>query len=136
FDVIHAGSIPPTPAELLLNGRFSDIIQYGKKHYDFVLVDTAPLALVSDTLSIMENADLTIYTVRADFLETEMLNLPKDLYENDRIKNMTVVLNDVDFSKGSGYGYYGYGYRYGYGTGDNLSFLDRLRNLFNAFDKK
>ncbi len=136
FDVIHAGPIPPTPAELLLNGRFSDIIQYGKKHYDFVLVDTAPLALVSDTLSIMENADLTIYTVRADFLETEMLNLPKDLYENDRIKNMTVVLNDVDFSKGSGYGYYGYGYRYGYGTGDNLSFLDRLRNLFNAFDKK
>lgn len=135
FDVIHSGPIPPTPAELLLNGRFTNIIEFGKKNYDFVLVDTAPLALVSDTLSIMDNADVTLYTVRADFLETEMLNLPKDLYENNRIKNMMIVLNDIDFSKGGSYGYYGYGYRYGYGH-DNPSFLDRLRNLFSLFDRK
>lgn len=128
FDVIPSGPIPPNPAELLLNGKFGEVIAHAKQHYDYVIVDTAPVALVSDTLAIMEYADLTLYTVRADFLETEMLNLPKDLHQEKRITNMAVVLNDIDFAKG-GYGYYGY--RYGYGHTDNLSLFDRLRNLFN-----
>lgn len=123
FDVIYSGQIAPNPSELLMNGRFEDIVKYGKEHYDYVIVDTAPVSLVTDTLLIANQADITMYVVRANYLDKRMLAIPKDLYREDRLKNMAMVINDVDFSKG-------YGYGYGYGYGENHNSGGFFKNLF------
>ena len=123
FDVIYSGQIAPNPSELLMNGRFDDIVNYGKQHYDYVLVDTAPVSLVTDTLLIADDADLTMYVVRANYLDKRMLAIPRDLYKENRLKNMTMVVNDVDFTKG-------YGYGYGYGYGENHNNQSWFKNLF------
>lgn len=111
FDVIRSGKVPPNPAELLMNGRFKNIIEYGKQHYDYVILDTAPINLVTDTLLVADNADITLYIVRADLLDKNLLAIPKELNEENRLKNMAIVLNDVNLSKG--YGNYKYKYSYG-----------------------
>ena len=121
FDVIYSGQIAPNPSELLMNGRFDDIVNYGKQHYDYVLVDTAPVSLVTDTLLIADDADLTMYVVRANYLDKRMLAIPRDLYKENRLKNMTMVVNDVDFTKG---------YGYGYGYGENHNNQSWFKNLF------
>ncbi|WP_313304476.1 polysaccharide biosynthesis tyrosine autokinase [Empedobacter sp.] len=123
FDVIYSGQIAPNPSELLMNGRFDDIIKYGKEHYDYVIVDTAPVSLVTDTLLISDDADITMYVVRANYLDKRMLAIPRDLYRENRLKNMAMVINDVDFTKG-----YGYGYGYGYGENHNKGGF--FKNLF------
>src|SRR5690606_27240734 len=79
FDIIYSGYIAPNPAELLMNGHFNEVIEFGRTHYDFVIVDTAPVSLVTDTLLIAENADLTIYVTRANYLDKRLLNVPKEL---------------------------------------------------------
>jgi capsular exopolysaccharide synthesis family protein len=103
FDIIYSGYIAPNPAELLMNGHFKEVIEYGREHYDFVIVDTAPVSLVTDTLLISEFADLTMYVTRANYLDKRLLNVPKELYEDGKLRNMAVVLNDVDFARGYGY---------------------------------
>ena len=127
FDVIYSGQIAPNPSELLMNGRFKDIIEYGKQHYDYIIVDTAPVSLVTDTLLIADEADLTMYVVRANYLDKRMLAIPHDLYKENRLKKMAMVVNDVDFTKG-------YGYGYGYGYGENHNSNSWFKNLF--FKKK
>ena len=108
MDVVLSGTVPPNPSEILTNSRFEDVLEYGKKNYDFVLVDTAPVNMVTDTLIIGHQADLFIYVVRANYLDKRMLKIPKSMYANKRLPNMTLIVNDVDYKK-SGYGY-GYGY--------------------------
>ncbi|WP_353136531.1 polysaccharide biosynthesis tyrosine autokinase, partial [Pseudopedobacter sp.] len=81
FDIIYSGYIAPNPAELLMNGHFKEVIEYGRENYDYVLVDTAPVSLVTDTLLISEFADLTVYVTRANYLDRRLLNVPKELYE-------------------------------------------------------
>ena len=124
FDLIHSGIIAPNPAELLMNGRFEEILDYAKEHYDYVLVDTAPVGVVTDTLLLSHNnADLFIYVVRANYLDKRLLKIPKKLHSEKRLSNMAVVMNGTDQEKG-----YGYGYGYGYGQEDeNKSFW---KNLF------
>lgn len=113
FDVIYSGYIAPNPAELLMNGHFDDVIKYAREHYDYVLVDTAPVSLVTDTLLIAHNADLTLYVSRANYLDKRLLQVPRELYVDGKLKNLAAIVNDVDFAKG-----YGYCYGYGYGYGD------------------
>ena len=113
IDVLHSGVIAPNPSELLSNGRFEDLLAYGKEHYDFVIVDTAPVKLVTDTMLLGRSADLFIYTIRANYLDKRLLEIPAKLYKDKRLPNMTVLLNDVDVEAE-----YGYGYSYGYGYGE------------------
>ncbi|MDR2223718.1 MAG: polysaccharide biosynthesis tyrosine autokinase [Flavobacteriaceae bacterium] len=122
FDVIYSGFIAPNPGDLLVNGHFQDIIEYGRNNYDYVVVDTAPVALVTDTLLISDNADITLYVTRANYLDRRMLDIPKELYEERRLKNMAIVLNGVDFTKG-----YGYGYGYGYGDIEKKTWLQNIK---------
>src|SRR5690606_41191407 len=75
FDVIYSGYIAPNPAELLMNGNFKGIIEYAQKTYDYVIVDTAPVSLVTDTLLISEFADITIYVSRADYLDRRLTEI-------------------------------------------------------------
>ncbi|WP_411893507.1 GumC family protein [Winogradskyella sp. A2] len=113
--IILSGSIPPNPAHLLTNGRFKDLIEEAKEDYDYIIVDTAPTILVTDTLLISQLADATIYIARANYTEKNLLNYSKELHESGRLKNMAYVLNSVGASKSYGYGY-NYGYNYGYGS--------------------
>lgn len=113
FDIIPPGTIPPNPAELFMQPHFGTLMEYLKSHYDYIVVDTAPVALVTDTQIIAPYADVSIYVVRSNYLDKRMLNVLTDLYREKKLKNMAVVLNAVDYDRGYGYGY---GYSYGYGN--------------------
>jgi capsular exopolysaccharide synthesis family protein len=113
--IILSGSIPPNPANLLTNGRFEKLIEEAKQEYDYIIVDTAPTILVTDTMLISQLADATLYLVRANYTEKNLLNYSKSLFESGKLKNIAYVLNDVDTNKSYGYGY-NYGYNYGYGS--------------------
>ena len=113
--IILSGSIPPNPAHLLTNGRFKKLIEEAKEHYDFIVVDTAPTILVTDTMLISQLADATIYLARANYTEKNLLKFSKDLSETGKLKNVAYVINSVGASKSYGYGY-NYGYNYGYGS--------------------
>ena len=108
FHILPAGIIPPNPAELLMNKKVDALFETLKKQYDYIIVDTAPVSLVTDTLLIAKNADTFIYVARANFLEKKMLDIPNGLYRDQKLPNMCLLLNDTDSTKGYGYGY-GYG---------------------------
>jgi len=108
FDILPAGVIPPNPAELLLSQRVDTLFDTIKSQYDYIIVDTAPVSLVTDTLLIAKYADCFLFVIRANFLEKRMLHIANDLYFEKKLPNMGLLLNDTDSSKGYGYGY-GYG---------------------------
>ncbi|MFA9189962.1 polysaccharide biosynthesis tyrosine autokinase [Flavobacterium sp. FZUC8N2.13] len=108
FHVLPAGVIPPNPAELLMSKKVDTFFETIKKQYDYIIVDTAPVSLVTDTLLIAKHADTFIYVARANFLEKRMLDIPNGLYKDQKLPNMCILLNDTDTTKGYGYGY-GYG---------------------------
>lgn len=126
FDIVQAGITPPNPSELLMNGRFEALLAEVKTKYDYIIVDTAPVSLVSDTMLLSKNADLFMYVVRANYLDRRLLEIPKKLYQEKKLPNLAIVLNDTDVRKGYGYGY---GYNYGYGYGgevENIPFWKRI----------
>ena len=108
FNILPAGIIPPNPAELLMNKKVDTLFETLKNKYDYIIVDTAPVSLVTDTLLIAKHADCFVYVVRANFLEKRMLSIPNTLYQEQKLPNMCMLLNDTDSTKGYGYGY-GYG---------------------------
>lgn len=114
--ILLSGSIPPNPANLLTNGRFEQLLAEARKEYDYIVVDTAPTILVTDTILIAKHADATVFVVRADYTDKKLLNFSKDLVASEKMHNVAYVLNGVGTRKGYGYGYkYGYNYGYGYG---------------------
>jgi capsular exopolysaccharide synthesis family protein len=113
-----AGNIPPNPAQLLSNGNFEKIISQAKEEYDYIIIDTAPTLLVTDTLLISDNADTIVYVSRSNFTEKELLNFPKDLIKEGKLMNVGLVLNGVGANAKYGYGY-NYGYGYGYGNSED-----------------
>jgi capsular exopolysaccharide synthesis family protein len=112
LDIIASGVIPPNPAELLLHSKIKDLFDEVQKDYDFIIVDTAPVNLVTDTLLVSKYADMFLYVSRANYLDKRMLNVAETLYREKKLPNMAIVLNDTDMTRG-----YGYGYGYGYGNG-------------------
>ena len=133
FDVLPPGVIPPNPAELLMGTRVDDLFKYLKLQYDYIIVDTSPVNLVTDTLLLAKHSDCFVYIVRANFLEKKMLQIINLLYKENKLKNMCMLLNDTNFSK-LGYGYtygYTYGYSYGYGVEpENPDILPWYKKLF------
>lgn len=120
LDILPSGIVPPNPAELLSKKNLDNAISFLKEKYDYVLLDTAPVGLVTDTLIIARVADASVYVCRADYTAKNDLDLVNTLYAEKKLKNMSLVLNGVDMTKRK-YGYY-YGYgsngkygRYGYG---------------------
>ncbi|WP_312819039.1 GumC family protein [Kaistella carnis] len=108
-DIIYSGSIPPNPTELLANGRYQILIDQLKNSYDYVIVDTAPLMLVTDTFITSDLADATLYVTRSKFTDKPLIDFANKQIEAQKIKNVGFVLNDVDKD------YFGYGNKYGYG---------------------
>ena len=111
-DIISSGIIPPNPAELILSERVNELFTEAKNKYDYIVVDTAPVGLVTDTFLIKDYADLTMYITRANLLEKKSLNILCDIYFNKRLNNVSVLVNGIDYSdnqairKGYGYGNY------------------------------
>ena len=102
---ILSGDIPPNPSELLMRDRLQDLFEQLKKQFDYIIVDTAPVSLVTDTLLISKYADAFVYVVRSKVLDKRMLSLPEKLYQEKKLPNMAILLNDTDHKKGYGYGY-------------------------------
>tara|TARA_R110002167_G_scaffold360062_2_gene577457 strand:+ start:33510 stop:35924 length:2415 start_codon:yes stop_codon:yes gene_type:complete len=118
FDVMLAGSPSLNPAMLLANEQFDELMAEVVGYYDYIVVDTAPTLLVSDTHMIAENADLTVHVLRAAVTEKTILEYTRKLKIDEKLKNMVFVLNSVGKRTTYGYSYgYGYGYNYGYGYG-------------------
>lgn len=133
FDVILSGRIPPNPAELLLSDRFKQLIDDVKDKYDYIMVDTAPTMLVTDTLLISQYADVTVYISRAEYTEKKLLNYPKELIKEEKLKNVAFIVNDVAQAN------FGYGTKYGYGYGvdekkwyENIYSALRIRKKFRS----
>jgi len=119
-DTLLTGIIPPNPTQLLANGNFEKIILQAKKDYDYIVIDTAPTLLVTDTLLLSHLADAMLFICRSNYTEKEILNYPKELIKAGKIKNVGIVLNSVGKNARYHYGYsykYGYSYNYGYGYG-------------------
>jgi capsular exopolysaccharide synthesis family protein len=129
LDYIISGEIPPNPSELLMRDRLEELFTELRAKYDFIIVDTAPVGLVADTLHTSRLADIVLYVVRANLIDKRMLSIPQRLYKDKKLGNMAILVNGTDL-KGKGYGY-GYGYGYGQGYGDTIqkkkSFFSRLR---------
>ncbi|HEY6143557.1 MAG TPA: polysaccharide biosynthesis tyrosine autokinase [Flavobacterium sp.] len=106
--IFPAGIIPPNPTELLMSKKVDKMFAEFKKEYDYIIVDMAPVSMVSDTLILAKYADATVYVIRANYLDKRMLHFPKMLYKEGKLNNMALVLNDTLFDKSYGYGY-GYG---------------------------
>ena len=120
LDLLLAGPIPPNPTELLARQSFEQVMNLLCQQYDYIILDTAPVGIVSDTLQIGRVADITAYVCRADYTPKSTFALLNSLSEEQKLPNPCVVLNGIDMSKRK-YGYY-YGYgkygkygRYGYG---------------------
>lgn len=112
FDVLSSGIIPPNPVELLMDDRITKMFDELKSRYDYIIVDTAPVSLVTDTILVANNADAFIYVVRANYLDRRMLRIPEMFYNEKKLPNMSMVLNDTKLTNKG----YGYGYGYGYGN--------------------
>ena len=109
-DVIYSGKIMPNPAELLMSDRMKELLSKVRAEYDYVIVDTAPLMVVSDTLLISEFADQILYVVRANVTDLKVLDFPLKLYKEGKLNGLAFVVNGVkDANLGYG-GKYGYGY--------------------------
>lgn len=123
FDVLLSGLIPPNPTELLSSDRFKLFLDEVRSEYDYVVIDSAPCLLVSDTFEISKYVDTTLYVIRANYSEVKLMDF---IHENIKIKklsNLNLVFNGVGNSKSYGYNYsYSYGYKYGYKYGYNYGY--------------
>jgi len=122
LDVIYSGMIPPNPTELLSNGRYEKLLKEVEPLYDYIILDTAPLMLVTDTFLIAELAEATIYVARSGYTEKALIEFANSNIDAKKIKNVGFVLNDVDKN------YFGYGNKYGYGySAKDKSWFDKLK---------
>ena len=124
--ILPGGTVPPNPTELLARDGLDKAIEMLKKNFDYVILDTAPVGMVTDTLLIGRVADLSVYVCRADYTHKNEYTLINELAENNKLPNLCTVINGLDLKRRKygyyyGYGkygkYYGYGKRYGYGYG-------------------
>jgi tyrosine-protein kinase Etk/Wzc len=119
--VVPAGPIPPNPAELLQSEKMEEFIEEAKKHYDYIIYDTPPVAVVSDALIVNRFSDMTIFVIRQNYSSKQVLNLINDLYDRKDFKNLALLMNDVSspgyYGSRYSYGYYEHGYGYSYQQG-------------------
>lgn len=124
--ILPGGTVPPNPTELLARDGLDKAIETLKQNFDYVIMDTAPVGMVTDTLLIGRVADLSVYVCRADYTHKNEYTLINELAEKEKLPNLCTVINGIDLKRRKygyyyGYGkygkYYGYGKRHGYGYG-------------------
>ncbi len=141
--VIPCGPIPPNPSELLLDSKLDELMEQVRNHFEVVIMDTAPVGLVSDAVNLGKYADCTLYIVRQHYTFRKQLQLIEELYKDKKLPNISIILNDVKteggYYGGSGYyGGYGYSGAYHYGSGyfeeDNLR-KKKDQSIFGSFSR-
>ena len=122
LDLLPSGSIPPNPSELWRRSRADELFESIKSIYDYIVVDTAPVMLVTDTFLINKFADLTLYVVRAGYTEKKLLDFAVDAKKDGKLHDVSFVLNDVKMAN------FGYGNKYGYAYGvEKEGFWDKMK---------
>jgi tyrosine-protein kinase Etk/Wzc len=151
FDNLYAiscGPVPPNPSELLLDSRVAEMFEWLRANFDVIIIDTAPVGMVSDAMTLGKFADTTLYVVRQGYTYKKQVSLIDEFYHENRLPKISIVINDVKLKPG--YGYYGYGrYGYGYGYGGGyyeveegadmpkrIFSLKRLRDLITNNNRK
>ncbi len=124
LDYLLTGAIPPNPSELLMRPRFKLLLEELKQSYDVILIDTAPLLLVSDTMAILHLCDSVVYVARSQYSEKKTFSFILNMQKRENVPPFGMVLNGIrsGAATGTNYGYkyrysYGYGYSYNYGYG-------------------
>ncbi|TDE51319.1 polysaccharide biosynthesis tyrosine autokinase [Flavobacterium sp. GT3P67] len=115
LDVILSGPVPPNPSEMIMSEGMGELIGELKKKYDYIILDTPPVGLVSDALELAQYCDVTLYIVRQNFTKKDMITLLNHRVKRGELNNASIVLNGLENKAKYGTGY-GYGYGYGYGT--------------------
>jgi polysaccharide biosynthesis transport protein len=115
LDVITSGPIPPNPAEMIMSDGMKELIEELKHKYDYIILDTPPVGLVSDALELAQYCDVTLYIVRQNFTKKDMITLLNNRVKRGELNNTSIILNGFQNKAKYGAGY-GYGYGYGYGS--------------------
>ncbi|MGB3007690.1 MAG: polysaccharide biosynthesis tyrosine autokinase, partial [Chitinophagaceae bacterium] len=131
--VMGCGPIPPNPAELLLDSKMDDLFKWLRENFDMVIIDTAPVGMVSDAMTLGKYADASLYLVRQGHTFKKQVALIDEFYKEKKLPRVSIIINDVKLK--TGYGYYGYG-RYGYGYGYGYgSYYEEEAAPANIFEK-
>ena len=141
FYIVPSGPIPPNPAELLTRPSLNELFVYLKDNFDFILIDSPPIAAVTDAKILAGVTDATIYIIRHNYTNFSFLNLINDVIQKKNLPNINVVFNGIANKKILGYGYgkgYGYGYGNGYGYGYGYTIEEnektpRIKRFFTDF---
>jgi capsular exopolysaccharide synthesis family protein len=130
FFVIPSGAIPPNPAELIMLPRVDELFEQLRTDFDYIIIDTPPLGLVTDAQLLGRFADATLYVVRQGYTYKQQVKFANESYEGGRLPKMNIIVNDVHMGRGSSYAY-----RYGYGNGyyedrEDKSLVSKLTRKF------
>ncbi|MGI8633765.1 MAG: GumC family protein, partial [Segetibacter sp.] len=137
--IVPAGPVPPNPAELLMDEKIDELFTYLRANFDIIIIDSAPIALVSDAKVLSRLADTTVFVVRQRYTPRKQLESINDIYVGKAFPNVKLLVNDVKMSGLNSYYGYAYGYGYGYGYGQNLSYdygyseTDKKRTWWQKF---
>jgi capsular exopolysaccharide synthesis family protein len=112
-----SGPVPPNPAELLETEQMKKFMERARKEFDYIIIDTPPVAIVTDTLLLAPYVDVNLFIVRQRYTSRNTLDMIEHLHNQGELKNMAIVINDISLT-----GYYGYGMRYGYTSGYGYSY--------------
>ena len=141
--IISSGPIPPNPAELILLKRTEELFERLKTEFDYIIIDTSPIGLVTDPLLINKYVDDTLFIIRQGHTYKQQLSIPNELYTSGKIPKLYIILNDVIANRGFAYGYgyeenYGYGYGYGYSSYGNDYYIEnnKAKGLKKWFGRK
>ena len=132
---IPCGPVPPNPAEILLDEKVKELFQYLRAEFDAIIIDTAPVGLVSDALTLAAHADTAVYIVRHGYTYKKQLRLVNELYANRRLPKLSIVINDIRGKHGY-YGYGGYGYGYGYASNNGYYYSDEKPGFWKTWKRK
>lgn len=132
--IFRSGPIPPNPGELIMNDRVLELIHTLKEEYDYIVIDSAPVGLVSDSYALVNYTDAVIYVLRQRYTFKKQIEFIDEIAHADKLKNVALVVNDVQL--GGKYGYYGYGYGYGYGYVYRYGFGYRYGYGYGAYASK
>lgn len=115
LDVMLSGVIPPNPTAILSSKKYIELLNELKRNYEYIIIDSAPCLLVSDTFEISKNIDTTLYVVRSNYSSIELCKFINECFDENKLRGLNLILNGVGNSSAYGYKYgYQYGYRYGY----------------------
>ena len=134
LDVILSGPVPPNPSEMIISEGMSELIEELKKKYDYIILDTPPVGLVSDALELTHFCDVTLYIVRQNFTKKEMISLLNNRVKRGELNNTSIILNGLENKAKYGTGY---GYGYGYGAYANGYYEeDKSASVYQKIAKK